>query len=471
MPRVPEVYYAGEIPPHGGGTLVYNVIDNIDKARQYWEIKARIEIKPTLDPKGVPVRNVYREVMSIAYGFFTPLEGFMTQNEVESVLKERRLLSGWLFPYPIVFDVTEEEWKASGAKVGDEVLLTLKGKPLAVIKVEEFYKLPEDKKAFADAVFGTPERNKEVVRVPFDEKMPGWLIYRCLKSHAIAGRVWVVNPPKFREPYVRFWIPPAQSRAYIKAKGWRFVVAHQTRNVPHVGHEMLMRRALFVAGIGERPADAVLVNAIIGAKRRGDYVDEAILEGHEALSRGGGYYFHADRHIVTMTLWDMRYGNPLESILHGIIRQNMGCTHHMFGRDHAAVGDYYDPYATQYLWTKGLPSYGINEPPHLTDKGLKIRPVHMGELAFCPKCGEWTYLGIPLDVPEVKQLPLCGHKPERISGSFLRGLIIEGIKPPSVIMRPEVHDVIVKWWKVYGYPYVTDKYLKLKEEQLEVELP
>ncbi len=48
---------------------------------------------------------------------------------------------------------------------------------------------------------------------------------------------------------------------------------------------------MFVAG-GDRPGDAVLVNAIIGAKRPGDYVDEAILEGTwrwllAAISQGG----------------------------------------------------------------------------------------------------------------------------------------------------------------------------------------
>ncbi|MEM1616014.1 MAG: sulfate adenylyltransferase, partial [Pyrobaculum sp.] len=118
--------------------------------------------------------------------------------------------------------------------------------------------------------------------------------------------------------------------------------------------------------------------------------------------------------------------------------------------------------------TRGLPSYGINEPPHVTDKGLRIRPVNLGEFAYCPVCGEYTYLGISYG--DYKEAPLCGHTPERISGSFLRGVIIEGLKPPKVVMRPEVYDVIVKWWRVYGYPYVTDKYLKIKEQELEVEL-
>jgi hypothetical protein len=84
------------IEPHGG-RLVYNVLEG-DAARSYWEVSARLEVRPTLGPDGAPIRNPYREVVSIAYGFFSPLEGFMTWNEVESVLKERRLLNGWLFP-------------------------------------------------------------------------------------------------------------------------------------------------------------------------------------------------------------------------------------------------------------------------------------------------------------------------------------------------------------------------------------
>jgi len=429
----------------------------LDKAAALADGLPRLELRPTLGPGGIPVRNPYREVVSIAFGFFSPVEGFMTWGEVESVVRERRLLSGWLFPIPLIFDVGEEELAALGVKEGDEVLLTLRGRPFAALEVEEVYRLP-DGRWLADAVFGTPERNGEVVRRRFDERHPGWLMYRLLRPFAIGGRVTLLAAPRFREPYSRFWLPPAASRELIRARGWRVVVAHQTRNVPHVGHEMLMKAALFAAGCGG-VGDAVLVNAVIGAKRVGDFVDEAILEGHEALGR---WYFHRDRHVVSMVLWDMRYGGPLESILHGIIRQNMGATHHMFGRDHASVGDYYDPFATQRLWTRGLPSYGLNEPPHETDRGLKIKPVVLGEFAYCPVCGMYTYVGGNGDSP------LCGHEVERVSGSFLRGLILEGVKPPKMVMRPEVYDVVVKWWRVYGHPFVTERYLRKKEEELEV---
>ncbi len=443
------------MPPPHGGRLVDNVIRDRDKAVQMAAGAVPYDIKPTRAPDGRPIRNVYREIMSICYGFFSPLDRFMTRNEVERVLTERRLEDGWLFPYPIIFDISEEDLQRLGVKEGDRLLLRLKGQPFAILDIKEIWKI-EDPKELADRTFGTPEKNGEVVRERFNEKHPGWLIYRCLNKYAIAGPVYIINEPVFKEPYARFWYPPAKAREEIQKRGWRTVIAHQTRNVPHVGHEHLMKNAAYLGDI--EPCHGILVNAIIGAKRLGDFVDEAILEGHEAVSKYG--YISPKRHMVTFTLWDMRYGNPLESLLHGIIRQNMGCTHHMFGRDHAAVGDYYDPYATHKLWSEGLPSYGLNAPPYDLDKGLKIRPVLMKEFWYCPKCGEIVYS------------ETCAHRElaQRFSGSFIRSLIAEGIEPPPIIFRPEVYRVIVKWWKKFGYPFVNKKYLEYKETELEVDL-
>jgi len=55
------------------------------------------DIKPTM-LDGIPIRNVYREIISICYGFFSPVEGSMVRNEVERVLEERRLLNEWVSP-------------------------------------------------------------------------------------------------------------------------------------------------------------------------------------------------------------------------------------------------------------------------------------------------------------------------------------------------------------------------------------
>ncbi|MDG6927318.1 MAG: sulfate adenylyltransferase [Nitrososphaerota archaeon] len=436
--------------PHGG-KLVNGIRPNaiIETGLQ------ALEIEPEIDRStGTVIRNAYREIMSIVYGFFSPLDRFMTRNETEIVLKERRLLDGWVFPFPIIFDVNPEKVRELAIKEGDSVLLKLKGKPFAVIDIDEVWKF--DPKEIADRTFGTPDMNPDAVKRPFDHKHPGWSMYAQMSGTALGGRVYIINEPKFKAVYERFWYPPEKSRAEFAKRGWRTVIAHQTRNVPHMGHEHLMKQAAFMGDT--EPCNGILVNAIVGSKRLGDFVDEAILEGHEAVDKFG--YISPARHLVSMTLWDMRYGGPLESLLHGIIRQNMGCTHHMFGRDHAATGDYYDPYSTQALWESGLPSFGLNASPFDMDRGLKIRPVNMQEFWYCPVCGEIAYS------------QTCAHrdKAERFSGSFMRGLIAEGIRPPPVIFRPEVYEVIIKWWKEFRYPFVNKRYLDMKERELEVDL-
>jgi sulfate adenylyltransferase len=412
------------------------------------------EIKATRDGE-IPIRNVYREIISVCYGFFSPVEGSMTLNELEKVLKERRLLSEWIFPFPILFDISEDDFRMLNIREGDRLLLKLKGEPLAILDVEEIYKI--NPKEIAGKIFGSPDHSGGSVKRAFDAKHPGYNMYLKMQPIILAGKYTLINEPKFKPPYDRFWFPPSKCRKEIEERGWRTIMAHQTRNVPHLGHEFFMKNAAYAGDI--QPASGILVNAIIGAKRIGDYPDETILESHEMLHIAG--YIKPQRHLVTFTLWDMRYGGPLESVLHAIIRQNLGCTHHMFGRDHAAVGDYYDTYATQTLWSKGLPELGFPSPPNEMDYGLLIRPQNMEEFWYCPKCNEIAYS------------ENCNHKEiaQRFSGSFIRSLIAEGISPPPQIMRPEVYKIIVKWWKTFNYPFINKRYLLEKEKELEVGMP
>lgn len=440
-------------PPHGG-KLVERIITDSEKAEATYSGCPSFEIKPTMKD-GVILRNVYREIMSTCYGFFSPVEGSMTRNELDRVLKERRLLNEWLFPFPLLFDISEEDYRNLGVLDGDRVLLTLKGgAPFAVLDVEEVYRV--DTREVAEKTFGTPEKNPDAVKAPFDTKHVGYSIYNSMNPVIIAGKYTIVNTPTFREPYDRFWIPPAESRKMMEERGCCTVMVHQTRNVPHRGHEALMKGAAFSGSGG--PCEGLMVNAVIGSKRRGDYMDEQILEGHEALNKTG--YLRPDREIVSMTLWDMRYGGPIESLLHGIIRQNLGCTGHMFGRDHASMGDYYDPYSTQKLWSEGLPSFGIEASPNEVDHGLVIKPQNMEEFWYCPVCNEIAYSGY------------CNHlkEKEKFSGSFLRGIVLEGIEPPDEIMRKPVYEVVKKWWKVNGYPFVNEKYAVNKEKNIEIDL-
>jgi len=263
---------------------------------------------------------------------------------------------------------------------------------------------------------------------------------QAMEDTFLGGPVMLVSHPQFEPPFDRFWCPPRRLHQKIAEKGWERVVAHQTRNVPHTGHEWLMKGAWFAAN-GELAVEqlktGVLVNCIIGPKKPGDYIDEAILLGHQALQ--DARYFREDVHLVSFALWDMRYAGPREALLHAIIRTNLGCTHHMFGRDHAGVAGFYDPYDAHRIFER------------IPENALRIKPIRLLEWWHCPVCGEMTYSG------------LCAHtdKKETISGTRLRKMIQDRIEPPRSLMRPEVFQQVLACADQYGFgsPFCTEQYL------------
>ncbi|MDA8336422.1 MAG: sulfate adenylyltransferase [Peptococcaceae bacterium] len=378
--------------------------------------------------KAIPVRSqIASEIIGLAYGFFSPLEGFMGRADVDAVCKNMTLADGVVWSIPIVFDMSEDEVRQYGVKEGDSVLLTYQDQPMAIMEVSEVYTY--DKQAMAKAVYGTDEA-----------KHPGVARTYNYKEKFVGGRITLVNKPVITPPFDKFFLTPLQMRAKFAEKGWQRTVAHQTRNVPHTGHEWLCKGSWLQTN-GELPVEklltGVVVNAIIGDKRKGDYIDEAIILCHDVLRTAG--YFREDIHLTSLTFWDMRYAGPKEAIFHAILRTNLGFTHHMFGRDHAGVGTYYDIYDAHRIFDQ-LPAGALN-----------IKPIRVLDWWYCPLCAEVTYSG------------LCGHAKEKksFSGTLIRSIIQDGVKPPRLIFRPEVFDLIAEAAEKYGFgsPFVTDEYL------------
>ncbi|MCD6599337.1 MAG: sulfate adenylyltransferase [Dehalococcoidia bacterium] len=411
---------------HGGREIVDRVIASPSEAKD--SIKGLKQIAIT--------GRIARECINIAYGFFTPLEGFMGRADVEAVCKKMTLVNGILWPIPIVFDISKEEINEKGIKKGDTVLLVYQDKALATLEVEQIFSY--DKTKIAQSVLGTT-----------DAKHPGVRILHEMGDKFIGGKVTLVNTPRFNPPFDKFWYTPKEMRERFAERGWQRIVAHQTRNVPHSGHEWLMKGAWFSAN-GELPVEklqtGILVSCIIGPKRVGDYIDEAIVLGHQVLHEAR--YFRDDIHMVSIALWDMRYAGPKEAIFHAILRENLGCTHHMFGRDHAGVGTYYDPYDAHRIFDQ------------IPEASLNIKPIRILEWWYCPICGEVTYSG------------LCGHSQEKqaFSGTMIRSMIQDKVKPTKLIFRPEVFDNLMKCTNEYGFgsPFCTEEYLSKRQPIFEL---
>lgn len=416
---------------HGGKEIKERILPK-DKA-----IEKVNELKKAGAPEIEVRRQIATEVIDLAYGFFTPLEGFMTKADVEAVCKQMTLADGeTVWSIPILFDISDDEINQKNIKVGDTVILTYTGNPLAIFEIEDIFTY--DKQEMAQAVYGTTE-----------DKHPGVKRTYNYADKFLGGKITLVNKPKINPVFEPFFIPPLEMRKRFEEKGWERIVAHQTRNVPHTGHEWLMKGA-WLQAYGELPIEkplvGVLVNAIIGEKRVGDYIDEAIILSHDMLRKAG--YFGEHNHMTSLTFWDMRYAGPKEAIFHAALRTNLGLTHHMYGRDHAGVGTYYGPYDAHKLFLS------------VQDK-LRIKPTFSMNWLYCPHCGEVTNEG------------LCNHKDEwqKYSGTLIRSIIIDGVKPPRLIMRPEVFDVVMECAEKYGFgsPFVTEEYLQKRAPVFTVE--
>ena len=329
-----------------------------------------------------------------------------------------RLDNGLVWTIPIVLDVSPAEWSIAGVTAGGRMLLTHQGQPLATVDVSEVYAY--DKTIIAQNVYGT-----------VDLEHPGVARTMELQDTFVAGRVTLVNPPRVNPPFDQFWKTPAQLRARLDELGWDSAVAHQTRNVPHAGHEMMMKGALLSSG-----ADGILVSAVIGEKKHGDYIDEAIVLAHALLREEG--FFLPDIHETSTLMWDMRYAGPREAVFHAIVRKNLGCTHHMFGRDHAGVGGHYGRYAAHEVFDT-LPELGI-------------KSVLTLEWWYCPVCGSVAYEGI------------CGHRDRKqdLAGTLIRRIISGGAGPAATTLRPEVLELVRDCADRYGMgsPFVTQEYLE-----------
>ena len=339
--------------------------------------------------------DLANDVENIADGIFSPLEGFLARDDFESVVKGGRLAGGTAWTIPIVLDVDAQT--ASRIRDAGDVVLRGANGCEAVLRSEEAYTY--DKKALALGVYGTD-----------DPAHPGVARTMSMKEMLVGGRIECTRRPTGDDAR-RHRLAPRQTRAAFAEAGWKTVSAFQTRNPPHVAHEMLQK-----ASIATR--DGVFVNPLIGRKKAGDFADDVIIRCYEAVIE---HYYPKNRCRMATLHTEMRYAGPKEAIHHAIMRQNYGCTHIIIGRDHAGVGSYYDPFAAHRIFD----DYG----------DLEIEPIFFPAFFYCRRCLTYT---------NPKACPHGDADREQISGTKLRQMIQDGQAPSEYILRPEASKIILE---------------------------
>ena len=375
------------IPAHGG-----RLIDRIAKGEQREQLIAAAASAKTLTLNS----RETSDLEMLGTGAMSPLEGFMDSADLDSVVKTCRLANGLAWPLPVTLSN-----KGVDIAAGDCVALKDEsGKLLGVIEVSEVYSY--DKKAEAEGTLGTS-----------DEAHPGVQYLNSIGDQYVAGAVWVIDLPEHDFANERR-LTPRETRVLFKAKGWKTVVAFQTRNPIHRAHEYLTKCALEIV-------DGLLIHPLVGDTKAGDIPAKVRMDCYEALL---DKYYPTERVALAVYPQAMRYAGPREAIFHALLRQNYGCTHFIVGRDHAGVGDYYGTYDAQEIFGTFAPGE------------IGITPL-MFEHAFWDKIAGAMASG-------KTGAAKSGEDKIFLSGTKVREMLMNGERPPVEFTRPEVADILIE---------------------------
>ncbi len=378
------------VAPHGGGELKVLLAPSAERQAQLTRAQDLTRVSMT--------SREISDVLMLAMGAYTPLDGFMGEADWRGVCVDMKLENGVFWPIPITLSC--DKALAGSIQHGQEVALVdgENGEILAIMKVTEKY--GADKGLESEHVYRTR-----------DAAHPG--VQKVLEQGEVnlAGPVTCLSECDYPQKYPELYIRPAQARAMFHANGWSRVAAFQTRNPMQRAHEHLVKIAIEVT-------DGVFIHQVLGKLKPGDIPADVRIEAIQAMIDN---YFVAGTVIQAGYPIEMRYAGPREALLHALIRQNYGCSHLIVGRNHAGVGDYYGPFDAQDIFDT------------LWDGALETRALKIGITFFCKRCyGMATSKTCPHD--EADRI--------HISGTDQRAMLASGADVPVEFSRPEVVRIL-----------------------------
>lgn len=335
----------------------------------------------------------------IALGALSPLTGFMNRADYASVVQHMRLTSGLPWTIPVTLAVSETV--ADRVTAVGRAALVEGDTVLAILDIDDRFSV--DVRVEAREVYRTT-----------DAAHPGVARLYQQENVLLGGSVRVIElPRRATTEFAALRYTPRQTRALFLERGWRRIVAFQTRNPIHRAHEYIQKTALEIV-------DGLLLHPLVGETKSDDIPAAVRVESYQAILDA---YYPKDRVLLATFPAAMRYAGPREAIWHAIARKNYGCTHFIVGRDHAGVGSYYGTYDAHHIFDEFTPDE------------IGITPLFFEHTFYCKACGT---------VVSIKTCPHDASQHIALSGTQVRAMLARGEALPIEFTRPEVSAVLLR---------------------------
>lgn len=339
----------------------------------------------------------------LATGVFSPLKGFLSRSDYESVLDRMRLQDDTLWPIPICLGVSEN--MAKTLEAGQSIALRdPEGFLLAVMHVEDIWPIDREKEALQ--VFGTT-----------DPAHPGvQYLMNDAGTHYIGGPVEVLSLPLHAD-FKQIRLSPREIQQTYKKLGWQRVIGFITRNPIHRPQFEMTVQAM-------RNAKAnLLLLPIVGTNKPGDFDHFTRVRCYRRITK----HYPPDSFLLNLLPLSIRMAGPRTAVLHTIIAKNFGCTHFILGRDHAGPG--LDSHGKPFYENDAAQKAGIE-----FSAEVDIAVVPFNEMVYLPFEDEYkTISQVPKETQSIS-----------LSGTNIRERIRAGKQIPGWATFPEVIDELTK---------------------------
>jgi sulfate adenylyltransferase len=389
------------ITPHGAVSLT----PLIATGQRLADLEAESAALPSITVSSAAAANA----VMLGAGYFTPLKGYMNRADALSVATDLKTTDDLFWPVPVLNMVERFD-----GNVGDRIALrdpNVDGAPvIAVMDVTGIECLSDDDMALM---------TREVFRTD-DPNHPGVATFNSQGQVLLSGSIEVLNYSYFQSDFPGTFRTAMEIRDEIESRGWKRVVAFQTRNPMHRAHEELCRMAM-----SDLNADGILIHMLLGKLKAGDIPADV---RDDSIRTMVDHYFPENTVMVTGYGFDMLYAGPREAVLHAVFRQNAGCTELIVGRDHAGVGDYYGGFDAQTIFDERVP-----------EGALEIDIYRADHTAYSKKLDRVVMMK---DAPD--------HSKEDfvlLSGTAVREMLGQGIAPPPEFSRPEVAQILIEYYQ------------------------